>query len=104
MQLSYKALISLWTSALMLISPFLFIVFATALAEFLGCDLMSSVGGVCHLGDVYIADLLYGLSLLGWTLLVGVPVGLILAPTCCIWWLHCMRKERSRRPYRATHI
>ena len=104
MQLSYKALISLWTSALMLISPFLLIVFATALAEFLGCDLMLSLGGVCHFGEVNVADFLYGLSLLGWMLMIGLPFGLILAPTCGIWWLHCMRKERASRPYRSTHI
>lgn len=104
MQLSYKALISLWTSALLLISPFLLIVFASAVSEILGCDLMYSVGGSCHIGNINVADLLYGLSLMGWTLLVGVPLGLILAPTCCIWWFHCMRKERAHRPSRATHI
>jgi len=104
MQLSHKALISLWTSALLLLSPSLLIVFGSALAELLGCEFMSELGGDCRLGDYNIADFLYGLSLLGWTLLVGVPVGLILAPACSIWWWYSMRQEGAEKRTRATHI
>jgi len=104
MHLSYKALISLWASALLMVSPFLLIVFATALSELLGCNVMSSLGGVCQLGALNIADLIFGLSVMGWALLVGLPVGLILAPACSIWWWYSIRNERSRKPVRRAHI
>lgn len=104
MHLSQKAMVSLWTSALLLTAPFLLIVFAAALAELLGCDIVSSLGGVCQIGKVNIADVLFGLSVMGWTTLVGLPVGLILAPACMIWWWYSLRQERLMAPVRKTHI
>lgn len=104
MHLSQKAMVSLWASALLLVTPFLLIVFATALAELLGCDIISSLGGMCQMGSLNIADVLFGLSMIGWATLVGLPVGLILAPACSIWWWYSLRKERLMAPLRKTHI
>lgn len=104
MHLSQKALISLWTSALLVMTPFLLIIFGAVLAELMGCDIMFSLSEVCIVGEVNIARLLYGLSLAGWVLLVGLPVGLILAPVCSIWWWYSFRKERAVRTTGRTHI
>lgn len=104
MQLSQKALISLWTSALLVMTPFLLIVFGAALAELMGCDIMFLLSEVCIVGEINIARVLYGLSLVGWLLLVGLPVGLILAPVCSIWWWYSMRQERMVRASGQTHI
>lgn len=104
MHLSQKAMVSLWASALLLTTPFLLIVFAAVLAELLGCDIVSSLGAACHIGDINIADVLFGLSVIGWATLVGLPIGLILAPACSIWWWYSLRQERLMAPARKTHI